>query len=109
MENVETHSPNPPQAIDWHIFPGRTGKPFDAGVSGVWRPGDQCRDCGGGVAGVAVRFSCAFDVAGRCGAADCRYAHVYADLYRNRRAGRVGTAAATSPAFGGNCTGCPVA
>lgn len=42
------------------------------------------------------------------GAADCRYAHVYADLYRNRRAGRVGTAAATSPAFGGNCTGCPV-
>ncbi len=42
-------------------------------------------------------------------AADCRYAHVYADLYRNRRAGRVGTTAATSPAFGGNCTGCPVA
>ncbi len=38
-----------------------------------------------------------------------RYAHVYADLYRNRRAGRVGTAAATSPAFGGNCAGCPVA
>lgn len=21
MENVETHSQNPPQAIDWHIFP----------------------------------------------------------------------------------------
>lgn len=43
------------------------------------------------------------------GAADCRYAHVYADLYRNRRAGCVGTAAAASPAFGGNCAGCPVA
>lgn len=43
------------------------------------------------------------------GTADCRYAHVYADLYRNRRAGCVGTTAAASPAFSGNCTGCPVA
>lgn len=39
MENVETYSPNPPQASARHVFSGRTGKPFDAGVSGVWRPG----------------------------------------------------------------------
>lgn len=50
-----------------------------------------------------------FDVAGRCRTADCRYAHVYADLYRNRRAGCIGTAAAASPAFSGNSAGRPVA
>lgn len=43
------------------------------------------------------------------GSADCRYAHVYADLYRNRRAGCVGTAAAASPVFSSNSAGCPVA
>ena len=40
VENVETHSQNPPQASARHVFSGRTGKHFDAGVSSVWRLGN---------------------------------------------------------------------
>ncbi len=107
MENVETHSQNHRKRLIGTFFlvglenllmlvyPVFGGWAINAVIAGqAWQ---------------ALLYALVVLLMWLVGAADCRYAHVYADLYRNRRAGCVGTAAAASPAFGGNCAGCPVA